>query len=91
MDNRALPTAVDRHPLTPEGWILHHYRTGEHLHVIVNGEDVTGRCATADERAGVATCYRLNTQGHKFLELSGFVAMETLRGDVAIVPGEPLR
>lgn len=68
---------VDRHD------IVHRF-TGIFLRVLVDGQDVTDRCASADDDTGWALCYRLNEQGRKFQE-GGKAAAEVLTGKVVFV------
>ena len=75
-------------PLTVDGWNDHRVRTGEHLHVLLNGTDVTTRCKFADDRQGIVTLYYLDAQGRKVC-IGGAVKLEIRRGHVQIIAGEP--
>lgn len=58
-------------------------RTGTFLRVVVNGEDVTSRCMSADDSHGWALVYQHNSDGRKFLDFErNQVAREVLVGSV---------
>jgi hypothetical protein len=75
-------------PLTVEQWNEHREKTGEHLHVYLDGQDVTLRCRLADPIRGVVELYRLNARRMKFFE-GGKIATMFLIGRVEIKAGEP--
>jgi hypothetical protein len=51
----------------------------------LNGEEVTDRCFYADNRRGVVGLYRLDANGHKYVDMARReVAREWRRGKVAI-------
>lgn len=58
--------------------------TGIFFLVLVDGVDVTNRCVSADAEAGWALCYRLNADGHKFVE-NDRVAIEVLEGRIEFI------
>jgi hypothetical protein len=75
------------------GWHRHKARTGEELHVMVDGVDVTLRCFRAIMHAdgihGDAFLFKLNEAGKKYIE-NGQVAKEIRTGAMIIEPGSPL-
>lgn len=78
------------------GWLAHQARTGEDLHVILDGEDVTRRCfRVVFHRDSYVIAdvwlYRLTDAGHRYLDpTTGKCATEMRTGEVSIAPGAPL-
>lgn len=60
------------------------YRAGVEFSVWLDGEDVTSRCASADDREGWALLYRLDDRGRKCQDPArpGRVAIELVLGGV---------
>jgi hypothetical protein len=77
------------------GWHAHRARTGEMLHVYVDGDDVTSLCFRAvmhdDQIHGTAWVFALDAEGRKHLDgATGKVATEERRGRLEIRPGGPV-
>ena len=63
------------------------YRGFNPCFVHLDGVDVTDKCQAADEELGKAWCYRLDEEGHTFVDpddTSGWAAIEVLEGKVEI-------
>ncbi len=77
-------------------WRAHKARTGEDLHVILDGEDVTTRCFRAifydgSLVRGDVWIYRLNDAGQRYVDHdTKAIATEMRTGDLQIIPGAPL-
>lgn len=55
--------------------------------ILLNGEDMTCRCHTADEEEGRLYCYDVNDNGHMYIDqLTQLPAEVTLYGKVEIIP-----
>lgn len=81
--------------LDVDRWHEHLAKTGEQLHVIVNGVDVTARCYRAikhtDGIHGDAYCFSLNEHGQKYVDKKTHeVAKEVITGHMEIKPGGPV-
>lgn len=59
---------------------------GRHLHVFLDGEDVTRRCFVADDRQGYAGLFLVDEEGRRVVDRDG-VAVEICHGDVRISVG----
>ncbi len=60
--------------------------TGIFLRVLVDGVDVTNRCASVDAEEGWALVYRLDADGHRYKDrATGKPVMEILTGDIMLV------
>lgn len=66
--------------LTPSLWQEYAAR-GDRIAVVVDGVDVTTRCAASDDRQGWAVVYRLDAAGRKYRN-AGKVATDLLVGRV---------
>lgn len=77
------PVTVERHLMLAA--------QGTHLHVFVNGEDVTTRCRFADDRSE-SMCAELLLQrnGRPYLDENRELAMEVITSGVEIREGDPL-
>lgn len=54
--------------------------------ILLDGEDVTDLCHTADEEEGRVYGYRLNSEGLKYVDPdTGFAAEHVMLGEVEIV------
>jgi hypothetical protein len=84
------PTLLD-----VEGWRAHLARTGETLHVYLDGVDVTRGAYRAayfeDGIHGEVNRYTRNADGQYYRDpATGTVASETLTGVLVILPGEEI-
>lgn len=76
-------------------WHAHKVRTGEELHVFLDGEDVTSRSFRVifhhnSNTIGDVWLYLLNAAGERFLDpATNKPAQETRTGHVRIAPGAP--
>lgn len=82
--------------VTVESHVAHAKTTGEHLHVFVDGHDVTRMCCYADDEAGYVILYCQDPEEHKRLDRRGAKHLDSNRisvcrlrldGAVVIVPG----
>jgi hypothetical protein len=76
--------------LTPQGWLDHFSQTGEHLHIYLDGEDVTADCYFADEESGAVGHY-VRKDGGRYTASGGEVLTLERHGRVEIRPGLPLK
>ena len=87
--------------LTVDGHRAHAAATGEHLHVYLDGVDVTRNCYEADDVAGYVLVYCRDEREHKRLDATGALHVTPdggecgacrlhVRGDVVIAPGPKL-
>jgi hypothetical protein len=80
--------------VTVESHLIHYRRTGEFLHVHLDGVDVTVICAEADDIAGVVRLIPRDDADYRFWEKRGVIVGASeikVRGLVLIAPGAPLR
>lgn len=78
--------------LTPDVWQRHLATTGEHLHVFLNGRDVTKDCVYASIDEGKVTHLLRNAEGKFYCAWPGAdPARRTVSGTVTFKPGGPLR
>jgi hypothetical protein len=83
--------------LDVDDWRAHLARAGEHLHVYLDGVDVTRGAFQADFFEdgvhGQVWRYKRNAQGHHYLdpERPREAAYEVLFGVLVIAPGDPWR
>ncbi|MES2341655.1 MAG: hypothetical protein V4597_08255 [Pseudomonadota bacterium] len=89
--------------MTVERERLHREATGEHLHVRLDGIDVTARCESADDEGVCGRPYVVlfcrDAEAHDWRKADGemhltpnggIVHRLRIEGDVRIEPGEPL-
>jgi hypothetical protein len=99
-----VPTRKTYGLLTVESHKAHEQRTGETLHVYLNGRDITSSCYEADDRSGYVKCHCRDEKTHRLYGSDKHLHMAANRsggdgkicgfhvwGDVRIEPGGPIR
>lgn len=64
----------------------YHPMAGSNFRIMLDGEDVTSMCHTADETEGRVYGYSMNEQGHKYVDpITDLPAEHIMYGSVVIV------
>ena len=68
---------------------IHQKGISRHFRVTLNGQDVSENCYAANDRMGIALCYKRNQEGKKYIEdreaEKQRPAREIVRGKVRII------
>lgn len=73
--------------LTPQKHWDYRESAGIFLMVFIDGEDVTNHCFESDDREGYVGLYKLNAEGHKYVDFDTMeCAREWRTGNVRYVP-----